>query len=154
MGQIVKKTSGDLVKPARQFLMTDSEDPVDQLEAFFLNHFEMYTEERTFHHLENGVYLREMHIKAGEVAIGHRHKHEHIFRLCKGKLLVIDLANDTSYEIEAPFQTKAKPGRKLVYAITDVVVQNVYLTDKTTIEEIENEMVVKSDIYKERLLCQ
>lgn len=99
------------------------------------------------HHFGPGIYIREVHIPAGGIAIGHEHKTEHMNIMLKGKM---SLLNDdgTVSVIEAPFMKVTKPGRKVAYIHEDVVWQNIFATDETDIETLENMFLNKSDEFK------
>lgn len=77
------------------------------------------------HYFAPGVYVREMVIPAGTVAVGHNHKEEHICTLTKGRIMFF--RQDRKVEIwDAPHTILAKPGHKIVYAVSECVVQNIH----------------------------
>jgi hypothetical protein len=94
------------------------------------------------HTFAPGLYIRTLRIPAGAVAVGKIHKTEHIFILSKGRILVV--TEDGRQEFEAPYQAICRPGlKRAVYALTDVVVTNVHITDETDLEQIEAAVIEK-----------
>lgn len=92
------------------------------------------------HHFAPGVYLREMFIPKGTVAVGHFHKEQHFCTLVQGVALFIK--EDKKPEmLTGPCTFLADPGHKIVYAATDIIVQNVHpnpdnITDQDKLEEL------------------
>jgi len=100
------------------------------------------------HRFGPGVYIREVTLPAGTLAIGHRHKFAHINIVLKGTVLVLN-DNGTSSEIEAPFVYTSQPGRKVVLAKTEVVWQNIFATTERDVETLEAYLLDKSDAWLE-----
>ncbi len=99
------------------------------------------------HHFGPGIYIRSGFMPAGVYAIGHSHKNPHMNMLAQGKLAI---ASDGNVRvIEAPYLFASEGGRKLVYVIEDAVLMNIYATDETDIDVIENTFVDKSDAWCE-----
>lgn len=87
----------------------------------------------TFH---NGVYMRQVFMPAGTVAIGHYQKFEHINILVQGAVQVRN--EDGSLTIlEAPLTFIGQPGRKVGLVLQDLVWVNVYKSDITDVAEAE-----------------
>ena len=87
-----------------------------------------------------GIYVREMVIPADTIAIGHNHLTEHICTIVHGKIAFLRMDRSVHY-YEAPATFIAGKGRKIVYAMTDTVVQNVHpnpdnLTDQQELEKL------------------
>lgn len=99
-----------------------------------------------FHSFANGMYTREIHIPAGDIAVGKIHRDDYFVNVIKGKLWV--MSEYGSKEITAPASFVAKAGVKhIVYTLEDTVWADTHKTDKTTIEEAEKEIFV--DSYQE-----
>lgn len=95
------------------------------------------------HHFGPGIYIREVHLKAGLFAIGHRQKFEHVNVMLKGRVLM--LQNDGStVEVVAPTMFVGKPGRKMGYVLEDVVWQNIYATEVRDVSTLEDMFLDKS----------
>ena len=98
------------------------------------------------HYFGPGVCIRELFVPAGSLVLGHRHKEQTMNILLKGKAAVV--INDEVRVIEGPYIFVSDPGRKLGYAIEDAVWQNVFATDETDPEKIEDMFVEKTDAWK------
>jgi quercetin dioxygenase-like cupin family protein len=95
------------------------------------------------HTFFNGQYIREMSAPAGTFIIGHFHKFKEINVCTKGKLALIKGPGEFEI-VEAGALFIAEPGRKMAYVLEDMSWANIVVTDKTDIEEIENEFFDKS----------
>lgn len=120
-------------------------DNVDEIEKILLD-----VEQEdcpVYHHFHPGIYMREVHIKKGTFAIGHYQKTRHTTFFFKGKAKFI--LEDGSVELwEAPMMYVADPGRKIAYALEDMVWFNVYPTDERDIETLEATYLDKSDYFE------
>jgi hypothetical protein len=95
------------------------------------------------HFFAPGVYSREMLIPIDTVIVGKIHKHAHINIISKG---IIDVATELGtvrYVAPITFVSDALT-KRCVYAITDTIWTTVHATDKTDINEIEDEIIAKS----------
>jgi len=100
------------------------------------------------HYFGPGVCIRELFVPAGSLVLSHKHKEQTMNILLKGKAAVV--INEEVRVIEGPYIFVSEPGRKLGYAIEDVVWQNVFATDETDPEKIEDLFVDKSDAWKSK----
>lgn len=99
------------------------------------------------HSFGPGIYIRELRMKAGTLAIGHYQKFEHMNILVKGSVMMLN--DDGSKKVvSAPLIFTGKPGRKAGYVLEDVVWLNVYATDETDVEKLENTYLEKSETFK------
>lgn len=99
------------------------------------------------HHFGPGVYIREVTIPSGTIALGHCHRHSHMNIMLAGKLAL--LCDDGQIRIlTAPMMLESAPGQKLAYAIETTVWQNVYATEERDIERLEEQLFEKSEIWK------
>ncbi len=99
----------------------------------------------TKHYFANGMYAREVFRPAGTTIVGKIHKHEHLFIVTKGCILVWTDGDET--RMEAPCVLVSKPGTKrATYAETDAVAMTVHRTDKTNLDEIEAEIIEAEDL--------
>ena len=98
------------------------------------------------HHFGPGIYIRELSMKAGTMAIGHHQKHEHVNVLLKGRVLMVQDDGSTR-EVAAPLMYVGKPGRKIGLVLEDMVWQNIYATTETDIEVIESMFLDKSAAF-------
>ena len=95
---------------------------------------------RTSHTYGPGFYARTLTLKEGEPLTGKIHATEHIFILSKGELLVA--TEDGKQHLKAPFQMVCRPGLKRAgYALTDVVVTNIHITEETDLVKLEAALI-------------
>jgi len=107
---------------------------------------------QTNHYFHAGIYMREMVVPANCFVIGQAHTNgDFINILTQGSAI---LRNETGEVIEviAPYISNAKNGnRKAAYFTSDSKWVNIHSTDKTTIEEVEKEILVpESPVFKTR----
>ena len=100
------------------------------------------------HHFSPGVYVREITMPKDSIILGHRHKTKHLNIISKGKCKLSDIDTKEVTIIEAPCTFESLPGvRKLLYIIEECVWSTVHVTDKTDLQEIEEEVIEKSNTY-------
>jgi len=92
------------------------------------------------HYFAPGVYVREMFIPAGTIAVGHIHKTAHICSVIMGEIAFLKMDRSVDF-MQAPNTFLAAAGRKIVYTIKDTIVQNIHpnpddLTDQDELEEL------------------
>ena len=95
----------------------------------------------TSHFFAGGMYCRRIEIPKGTVVVSKVHKTEHFFIGCVGELQV---AGQGETYIIGPGDIVPSPigTKRVVLALTDVVVLTVHKTDKTVAdEELEAEMI-------------
>lgn len=109
------------------------------------------TECPVVHHFGPGIYIREVHIPKGTFAIGHAQKLEHLNIVLQGSVLVF--GGEAPNLIKAPLIFTGPPGRKVGYVIEDVIWQNIYATNETNIEVLEETYLEKSLTYQEHEDC-
>lgn len=124
-----------------------TKEAVDELEKLMLPLEQ--TECPVVHHFGPGIYVREVTLPAGSIAIGHAQKREHLNIFHKGKVAIVNDGNINV--IEAPLIFTGKPGRKVGYIIEDVVWWNIYSnpTNERDIDKLEEMFLDKSDSWKE-----
>ena len=92
------------------------------------------------HHFGPNIYIKEVTMPAGSVIIGKSHKIEHVCNMMSGRMIIVQ-EDGSKVELVAPMTFVGKPGRKVAYIIETVVFQNIYATDETDIEKLENMFV-------------
>ena len=105
------------------------------------------------HRFGPGVYIREASYKAGTLIIGQEHVSDHINMLLKGKINVID-GNGNTVTLEAPHMFVSPAGSKVGYALEDVIWQNIYATNETNVEVLEQTLFKAPPKYHEYLSKQ
>lgn len=97
------------------------------------------------HHFFPGIYIREVHLKAGLIAIGHKQKLDHLNIMLSGKVAIID--GGEIKVLEAPLMFMGKPGKKVGYIMEDCVWQNIYSTTETNVDILEETYLDKSEEF-------
>ena len=100
------------------------------------------------HHFGPNIYIREVVMPAGTVVVGKPHKTEHMCNMISGRMIVINEDGEQK-EVAAPAVFMAKKGRKTAYIIETVRFQNIFSTDETDIEKLENMLVDNSPLLLE-----
>lgn len=100
----------------------------------------------TAHHFGPGVYIREVVMPAGSLVMGHHHKGPCMNMLVKGSMLIID-PDSKPRRIDAPLIFTTGPGRKVAYMLEDVVFQNIFATEETDVEKLEDQLIEKSETW-------
>lgn len=119
-------------------------DEIEQMEAEMLQMPQ--AECPVVHHFGPGIYMREVTLKAGTLAIGHAQKLEHLNIVLTGSVAIID--GHQVKTIKAPLIYVGKPGRKVGYVLEDTVWLNVYSTNETDIEKLEEMFLDKSETFQ------
>lgn len=95
------------------------------------------------HSFGDGIYVREIFNPKGALIITKIHKKDHPFFLLKGKMMIATEAGVVT--LEAPYQGMTKAGTKrAIYALEDVTFITVHATNKTDLDEIEDEIISKN----------
>ena len=94
------------------------------------------------HTFADGLYIREIFIPKGQIISTGIHKKEHPYFVLKGDISVL---TDKGVErIKAPYNGITKPGTKrLIYMHEDSIWITVHATDKSTVEDVLNDVVAK-----------
>lgn len=99
------------------------------------------------HLFSQGFYGRALHIPAGTLVTGKKHKHSHYMALVSGSAQVLE--DGLEKTLVGPVSTLSKAGaERLVLTHTDCVFFTLHKTNKTTLAEIEAEVI---DTSKEEL---
>jgi len=96
------------------------------------------------HLFSPGLCVRQVTLPAGNVAIGHLQKYEHLNIMLEGSVTM-----DDGQTLTAPLVFVGKPGRKRGYVHEKVTWLNVYPTDLTSGDEVEAHFVQKSEAFTE-----
>lgn len=88
----------------------------------------------------DGFYIRTMRLDAGVMVVSKLHKSSHPYFVKEGQALVLD--QDGMHKVCAPFVGVTTPGTKrVIIATEDLVWSTVHKTDKTTVEEVEQDII-------------
>jgi hypothetical protein len=94
------------------------------------------------HTFADGIYVRQMDMKAGSAVVGAIHNHLHVWFLLTGHLAVA--TEDDVEEFISPCYVLAKPGSKrVIYAMEDSIFVNIHKNPNNTkdIDKLEKEIV-------------
>jgi len=98
------------------------------------------------HRFGGGVYIREVMLPAGLLAIGHHHKTEHMNIMLTGRATFL-LPDGTTEEFIAPKMSVWPPGRKIAMVHETMIWQNIFPTNCTDVEKLEAEYLEKTDTF-------
>lgn len=125
-------------RPTREQILT--------LERFILDGPQVETP--TQHFFSPGIYAREMFIPAGTVLTGAVHKTEHLVQFV-GDITV--LTDGGMQRLTGRHTFVSKPGAKRVgYAHADTWCTGFFATNKTDVEELENDLVEDAHLLSNR----
>lgn len=97
---------------------------------------EMLTE----HFFVPGMYCRKVIHKAGVLVVGKVHKQPHFFVCISGEIAV--WSENGTRVLKAGDVVESTPGTKRVaFALTDAIAMTVHKTDKTELDDIEDELI-------------
>ena len=94
------------------------------------------------HTFADGIYVRQMDMKAGSAVVGAIHNHLHVWFLLTGHLAVA--TEDDVEEFISPCYVLAKPGSKrVIYAMEDSIFVNIHKNPNNIkdIDKLEKEIV-------------
>jgi len=107
-----------------------------------------------FHYLDNGMYVREIHMDAGHLVCSKIHKDDYFVTMLAGKVWVVN--EYESQELTAPCAFRIKGGAKnILYILADTVWIDTHTVKSDTVEEAEKEIFSASyedyDDYKKTI---
>lgn len=99
------------------------------------------------HAFAPGVYLREVFMPKDTFVIGHQHRTKHFNVVLTGSASV--LMDGVVHQITAPAIFVSEPGvRKVLYIREDMRWATIHPTEETDVEQLELELVEKSNTFK------
>lgn len=99
------------------------------------------------HHFSSGVYTKETRIPAGHILVQHAHKHDHLSILASGSVEL--LVDGVKSVVQAPACLTIAAGKHHgVKSLTDVVWYCIHATDCTDEDEVDEVLIVPSNIEK------
>ena len=128
------------------FLTEITEEKIQTLEHEFLK--QKQVECSVTHRFGPNIYIREVTIPSDTFSIGHYQTTEHLNVMLKGRVTIIN-EDGSKNELTAPQTFVGKPGRKIGYIHEEVIWQNIYSTDETDIEKLEQMFLNKSITWQE-----
>lgn len=101
-------------------------------------------EPETKHHFHAGMYCREVWRDAGVLVVGKVHKKEHFYFIVYGTVSIT--TDDGVQTVTGPHLFKSKPGtRRAVFSETPALCMTFHVTNATTVEEAEAELVEEEE---------
>ena len=99
------------------------------------------------HIFMGGVYIRQILLPAGVLAVGKRHRHNTCNMILKGRVLVY-MTDGSTQEVAAPavFESE-KHVKKMCYALEDTIFINIDPTSETDLEKIEKEFIMNEEEF-------
>lgn len=92
------------------------------------------------HHFVNGLYMRKAKAPAGMLFTTQIHKVRHPFFILSGAARILTEEGITT--LTAPYQGFTEVGTKrLMYILEDITWYTIHATNKTTVEEVEKEIL-------------
>lgn len=92
------------------------------------------------HYFLPGIYVRELHAKAGTMLVGKLHKKDHIMMLQSGKIKVV--SEQLTSVLTAPCTIECKAGAKrAAYIIEDTVWITIHPSNETDLDKLEAELI-------------
>jgi len=99
----------------------------------------------TEHYFAGGMYCRKVFRPAGTTIVGKVHKKAHLFLCAKGQILA--WSETGMRTLNAGDVVESQPGTKRVtYAVEDSIGVTFHVTDKTDLDDIENELVEPDEL--------
>ena len=104
------------------------------------------------HHFSSGVYAKETRIPAGHVLVQHAHKYGHLSILASGSVEL--LVDGVKSVVDAPACLTIAAGKHHgVKSLTDVVWYCVHATDCTDEDDIDEVLIVPSNVEEMQKLA-
>ena len=97
------------------------------------------------HRFGPGIYIREVEMPAGSLVVGHEHIHAHANVMLQGRGIL--LVDGLRMEVKAPFFYNAGPGRKVALWMETAVWWNIYPSEETDPEKLEDLLLNKSPVF-------
>ncbi len=102
---------------------------------------------RTEHFFADGMYARALFRPAGTMIVGKLHKKQHFYIVAFGRVSVTDGINP-AIDYGPGSVIVSNPGtQRAVFAIEDSLCITVHKTNKTDLDEIEEELIVPDSRY-------
>ncbi len=89
-----------------------------------------------FHRFGPKIYIRECHMSAGDLIVGHAHRAPHTNVMLTGRIVLIEDGAETR-ELVAPWTFVSAAGRKVARIVEDTIWQNIIATDVTDVDDLE-----------------
>lgn len=129
--------------PYQSIVSKETNDVVDALEFLMVTEGKKVECEVT-HNFIPGFYIRTIFMPAGTLVTSRIHLTRHCYHISFGEVKV--WINGEWQVLKAPFSGITQAGtRRVLETITDVIWTTFHQTDKTTVEEVEDEIIEKHE---------
>jgi len=119
-------------------------DRVRAMEAALWAAPEHHIEIVPVHRFAHGLYVREVSLPAGCIAVGHMHAQEHVTIISKGRLQIV--TEDGVSEVTAPATFVVPAGRKnCVHVLEDAVWTTIHACEAKTADEAEALLILPDE---------
>lgn len=116
-------------------------DRVRAMQAALMAVPEHHIEIVPVHRFAHGLYVREVSLPAGCIAVGHMHAQEHVTIISKGRLQIV--TEDGVEEVTAPATFVVPAGRKnCVHVLEDAVWTTIHACEAKTADEAETLLIL------------
>jgi hypothetical protein len=134
-----------------QNISTMSDDDLGVLAEYINDTFDK-ADIQTNHYFHAGIYIREMVVPANCFVIGQAHTSGDFTNILTQGSALLRNEEGEIMEVTAPYISNAKNGnRKTAYFTSDSKWINIHNTDKTTVKEVEKDILVpESPLFKTR----
>ena len=95
------------------------------------------------HTFAPGCYVRTIFVPKDTLIVTKIHKYAHITFLMQGEVIVATEEGPVRFEAPRIMTTKAGT-KRVIYCKTDVLWSTVHVTEKTDLDELEDELIAKS----------
>lgn len=99
-----------------------------------------------------GIYIRQVTMPEGLLVKGHHHKHKSLNMMLSGKLALLE--GGIPREVSAPYIFTGEVGSKIAYVIEECVFQNIFATEETDLEKLEEMFVEPTEAFKNHRLTK
>jgi len=100
------------------------------------------------HHINNGLYAREIFLPKDTLLTGKVHNFDHLSTLSKGEVSIYT-SDDGLVRIKAPFTWHSKAGvKRLIYAHEDTVWTTYHVTSTIDVDALTDELSYMSDLSR------
>ena len=99
------------------------------------------------HHFTEGLYTRVMRAAEGTIIVGKRHRNKTLNILMQGEMSIYLDDDKKATIMKAPHIFESEAGvSKTIYAVTDIVMANVHVTNETDLDRLEDEFIIPEEV--------
>ena len=99
------------------------------------------------HHFTEGLYTRVMRAAEGTIIVGKRYRNKTLNILMQGEMSIYLDDDKKATIMKAPHIFESEAGvSKTIYAVTDIVMANVHVTNETDLDRLEDEFIIPEEV--------